>query len=101
MSERVEKIRQVLQELLAPSLLDIYDDSHSHAGHRGASERGGGHFFVTIVADAFVGKTAVRRHQLVYASLGELMQTDIHALGLKAFTPEEFQQQQLTYSNQE
>ncbi len=91
MTNRVEEIKRRLQESLAPAHLDIYDDSQSHAGHAGASS-GGGHFYATIIASAFEGKTLVRRHQMVYEALGELMRTDIHALSIKAYTPIEFEQ---------
>jgi BolA protein len=89
MSERVEKIRTTLQEALMPVQLDIVDDSAAHAGHVGAMQSGGGHFSAFIVAEAFVGKTQVQRHQLVYRALGDLMRTDIHALMIKALTPNE------------
>ena len=89
MSERVDKIRSALQTSLQPEQLDIVDDSAGHAGHAGALQSGGGHFSAYIVAAAFAGKTAVQRHQLVYKALGELMQTDIHALAIKALAPDE------------
>ncbi len=91
MSTRSEKIKQLLQQGLTPVKLDIYDDSQSHAGHRGVQESGGGHFYATIVSEAFEGKTLIRRHQLVYEALGEMMRTDIHALSIKAYTPDEFE----------
>lgn len=90
MSDRVEKIRSVLQEALTPVQLDIGDDSAAHAGHAGAMQSGGGHFSTFIVADAFEGKSQVQRHQMVYRALGDLMQTDIHALIIRALTPTEF-----------
>ncbi len=89
-STRSEKIKQRLQETLCPVQLEIYDDSQSHAGHKGVQESGGGHFYATIVTEAFEGKPLVRRHQLVYEALGEMMRTDIHALSIKAYTPTEF-----------
>jgi BolA protein len=91
MTTRVEKIRQRLEERLQPDQLEIIDDSLSHAGHAGAMASGGGHFSATIVSRAFEGKTLVQRHQLVYQALGELLQSDIHAFSLKAFTPLEYQ----------
>ena len=85
---RVQRMRVLLTEALAPARLEIIDDSHKHAGHAGA--RGGqGHFSVDIVAAAFAGKLPLARHRLVYAALGELMQADIHALSIRARTPEE------------
>jgi len=90
MTTRVDKIKHLLEASLAPTRLDIVDDSQSHAGHAGA-RTGGGHFYATIVSSAFEGKTLVRRHQLVYQALGDMMRSDIHALSIKAFTPEEFE----------
>lgn len=90
MSRRAEKIKDLLIQALAPAHIDIYDDSASHAGHKGVQETGGGHFYATIVSSAFEGRTRIRRHQMVYEALGELMRTDIHALSIKAFTPSEF-----------
>lgn len=89
MSERVDRIRSALQSALQPERLDIVDDSAAHAGHAGALQSGGGHFSAYIVATAFAGKSAVQRHQLVYKALGELMQTDIHALAIRALAPDE------------
>ena len=86
--ERVERIRALLVEALAPDSIAVSDDSHKHAGHAGA--RGGqGHFSVEIVSAAFAGKLPLARHRLVYAALGEMMQTDIHALSIRARTPDE------------
>lgn len=90
MTHRVEKIQHLLEQALAPSHIELHDDSQSHAGHAGARS-GGGHFYATIVAEVFAGKTLVQRHQLVYQALGDMMRTDIHALSIKAFTPTEFE----------
>ena len=89
MSERVNQIRERLSQALNPTQLAVRDDSAAHAGHAGAVQSGGGHFSVEIVSEAFEGKSMVHRHQLVYKSLGTLMQTDIHALIIKALTPSE------------
>jgi BolA protein len=86
-SERVARIRARLQQL-SPSELEIEDESHKHAGHAGARD-GRGHFRVRVVAAAFSGVSLVARHRRVYAALGDLMQTDIHALALDARAPEE------------
>ena len=48
------------------------------------------HFEAIVVAEAFAGKRAVQRHQLVYAAIGSAVGNEIHALALQAFTPEEF-----------
>lgn len=85
---RLEQIRERLVIALAPTDLDVVDESHKHVGHAGARD-GRGHFAVTIVSGAFEGQTALQRHRQVYAALGEMMLTDIHALSMKAFAPSE------------
>lgn len=86
--QRVERIRALLVDALAPLAIEVTDDSHKHAGHAGA--RGGqGHFSVEIVSAAFTGMLPLARHRLVYAALGDMMQTDIHALSIRARTPDE------------
>jgi len=90
MSDRVQRIRACLQRELVPSELEIEDESHKHAGHAGARD-GRGHFRVRIVCAAFAGQPLLARHRRVYAALGELMQTDIHALALDARAPDEME----------
>lgn len=85
---RLERIRSQLAETLPGAELELIDDSHRHAGHAGARD-GRGHFRLRIVSGAFAGLRPLQRHQLVYRSLGELMQTDIHALSITALAPEE------------
>ncbi len=51
----------------------------------------GQHFNAIIVSNAFTGKRAIQRHQIVYAVLGDRMREEIHALSMKTLTPEEFQ----------
>lgn len=51
----------------------------------------GTHFEAVIVSPAFVGKNMVQQHQLVYAALGDRMRAEIHALGMKTYTPEKWQ----------
>ncbi|QSA97965.1 BolA family transcriptional regulator [Methylococcus sp. EFPC2] len=90
MNPRAERICQLIQEALAPTHFELFDHSAAHAGHYAARESGGGHFYATIVSAAFAGKSPVQRHQLVYRALGEMMQSDIHALSIKAYTPSEY-----------
>jgi BolA protein len=85
---RFERIRALLQDALAPVVLDLVDESHLHAGHAGAAS-GGSHYRLTIVAPAFAGLSLVRRHRLVYDSVHLMMQHEIHALAITALTPEE------------
>ncbi len=83
----LELIRQKLATL-DPEKIEILDESARHAGHEGAKS-GGGHYFLTIVSSRFSGQSTMARHRLVYAALGEMMRKDIHALSVKAYTPEE------------
>jgi BolA protein len=87
-SERLAAIRQRLEDQLSPESLVVEDESHLHAGHAGARD-GRGHFRVYIVAEAFNGQSMIARHRLVYAAMGDLMQTDIHALAIDATASEE------------
>ncbi|BCX81210.1 BolA family transcriptional regulator, general stress-responsive regulator [Methylomarinovum caldicuralii] len=88
MSDRVARIKDRLQQTLSPQHLELVDASAAHAGH--AQAGGAGHFYLTIVSAAFAGKGPVQRHQLVYQALGDMMQSEIHALSIQAYTPEEF-----------
>jgi BolA protein len=88
MDNRVERIRSLLQAALEPSLLEVGDDSHLHAGHAGAAS-GGGHYRVKIVSERFEGQRLVMRHRLVYDAVQGMMHTDIHALAITALAPSE------------
>ncbi len=83
----IERIRRQLAPL-APESLDIVDESSKHAGHEGA--KSGGHYQMTIVSTQFRGKSTMARHRMVYAALSGMMHKEIHALSIKAYTPEEF-----------
>jgi BolA protein len=73
---------------LDPESLEIVDESSRHAGHEGA-KGGGGHYRLTIVSRRFAGQPAQARHRMIYDALGALMRKEIHALAIKASTPEE------------
>ncbi len=83
---RIERMRQALA-VLEPTHVEITDDSHLHAGHRGA--QGGGHYRLSIVSPRFVGKSTLTRHRMVYSALQEMMKHDIHAVNISAYTPDE------------
>ena len=86
--ERVAEIRQRLEATFEPESLDVEDDSHRHAGHEGA--KGGlGHFNVMIVSQSFNGMKMLARHRAIYTALGDMMQTDIHALAIEAVASDE------------
>ncbi|MCS6787069.1 MAG: BolA family transcriptional regulator [Thiobacillaceae bacterium] len=73
---------------LEPQMVRIDDESALHAGHAGARS-GGGHYHLTIVSHRFAGLDALARHRLVYAALGGLMGSRIHALSIRALAPDE------------
>lgn len=81
-SLRIEEIKKRLNEHLSPSAMEIIDESHLHAGHVGARE-GKGHFRLRISSDRFTEVRPIQCHRMIYDALGELMQTDIHALSIE------------------
>ena len=83
----VEKIKQHLASL-QPESLEIIDESSRHAGHEGA-KGGGGHYQLVIVSPQFAGKPIQLRHRMIYQALGEMMRQEIHALAIRAYTPDE------------
>ena len=78
-----------LKAALAPTAIELIDDSEAHRGHAGHDERGESHFSLTIESPAFAGKSRVERQRLVYAALGDLMRERVHALTIRATAPEE------------
>jgi BolA protein len=87
-SDLASTLRTRLSDL-APSALEIHDDSAEHVGHAGAAS-GGGHFSLLIVSNAFCGISRLERHQKVLARVSDLLPHPIHALSIKALAPEEF-----------
>ncbi len=88
MSEsRIERIRHTLEAAFAPEELEIVDESHKHVGH--ASAKGGGHYIVRIVSKRFAEQPTIQRHRMVYEAMGELMQSEVHALSIQARSPGE------------
>ncbi|MBD3652454.1 BolA family transcriptional regulator [Kangiella sp.] len=81
-SQRLERMQQMIQDALNPTQLEVIDDSHKHIGHAGAKE-GKGHFTVVIKSEALEGKRMLQQHRMVYEALGDMMETDIHALAIK------------------
>lgn len=89
MHKNIQLIKQLLETALEPQTLTIKDDSAKHAGHAGAIESGGGHYQIRIVSSKFQGQSAIMRHKMVYVALGNAIGTIIHAISIKAQTPEE------------
>jgi BolA family transcriptional regulator, general stress-responsive regulator len=85
---RPERIRALISAALAPSQMELTDESALHAGHAGAAS-GGGHYRLRIVSSRFEGLKLVMRHRLVYDSVHDMMHTEIHALAITALAPSE------------
>lgn len=83
---RVAAIRERLRTALPATVVEVEDQSERHRGHAGARD-GRGHFAVRIEAEVFRGQSLIARHRLVYAALGDWMQSDIHALSIHAEVP--------------
>ena len=84
------QLKDILTKHLSPDYLQVIDQSELHAGHKEAKKSGGGHYHVTIVANAFDGQTLLKRHQMIYKILNKQF-PDIHALSIQAYTPAEWQ----------
>ena len=74
---------------LAPTRLEIEDESHLHAGHAGAREAGETHYRIKVASASFSGKGRIERHRMIYALLAEEIAGGVHALALHAKTPDE------------
>ena len=78
-----------LVEALAPTRIELDDQSDHHIGHAGHDARGESHFALRIEAPAFAGLSRIARQRLVYRALGELMEKRVHALTVRAIAPGE------------
>ena len=77
-------IESRLREILAPTLLEVLDESAAHAGHSGANGLGyGTHFRVRIGGPAFAGRSRVAQHRLVYDALQKFTDAGLHALAIE------------------
>lgn len=87
---RIDELRNRITTALGAALVEVQDDSAQHRGHAGA--RGGaGHYTVTVVAGRFAGMGRVDRHRAVYDAVGDMIPAEVHALAVRAYTPEEWQ----------
>jgi BolA protein len=87
-------IKSILQEKIGATIVEIEDRSDLHKHHQGRMNApvGSGHYDAIVVAASFSGKTMMQQHRMVYSALADQMQTTIHALSLKTYTPEQWQQ---------
>ena len=87
--ERIEELRHRITSALGAERVEVQDDSAQHRGHAGA--RGGaGHYSVLVVAGSFAGMDRVTRHRAVYGAVGDMIPAQVHALVVRAYTPEEW-----------
>lgn len=79
-----EKIKERLTAALSPTKLVLADNSDKHKDHHWAKESGGGHYTIEIESAEFAGLSLIKCHQKIYAALGEMMESEIHALAIKS-----------------
>lgn len=84
-----DEIEKRLREALAPTRLDVINDSARHHGHAGDDGSGESHFTVEIEALAFAGMSRIDRQRAINAALGDLLKERIHALAIRATAPGE------------
>ena len=91
-----QKTGQVAAEMLArlnsalsPTAIELVDDSEQHRGHGGYNPEGESHFSLRIESPSFAGKNRVQRQRMIYAALGDLLVSRVHALSIKARAPGE------------
>ena len=84
----IEAEIQQRQDSLAPLYFELHNDSHLHAGHAGNT--GGGHYRLLVVSEAFSKQSRLARQRLVKDKLHDLFPHRIHALSIKAASPEEY-----------
>lgn len=84
--QRIAKMTEIIEEKLRPTHLEIINDSHKHVGHAGA-KTGLGHFTMIITSPEFDNKSTIECHRMIYDALGDMMETDIHALSINIKIP--------------
>ena len=77
-----DQIRKRLEEALAPTELEVTNESHRHAGHAGDDGSGESHWHLVIASPHFEGKSRIARHRAVHAALGPEIMGRIHALSM-------------------
>ena len=83
------RMTEKLSAAFSPILLEIHDDSASHAGHAGQNPLGESHFSIFIVSQSFENQGLVARHRAIYDVLAEELKERVHALSLRCLTPSE------------
>lgn len=75
------EIAGLIQDGFANAIVKVFSDDNTH-------------FQALVVAEEFTGKRPIARHQLVYRTLGSLVGNEIHALSIRAYTPDEWRRQE-------
>ena len=88
MNEIECKIKNLISEKLLIFKIEIIDDSHKHVNHK--KDTSGGHFRLFIVSNNFKGLNLIKRHQLIYEILKNMIKIEIHALSMKLLDIEEY-----------
>lgn len=78
-----------LNSALSPTRIELIDDSEQHRGHGGYNPAGESHFTLRIESPGFAGKNRIQRQRMIYAALGDLMESRVHALSVRATAPGE------------
>ena len=86
-----QEIEALLRAALNPSHLEVINDSARHHGHAGDDGSGESHFTVVVAADAFTGISRLQRQRMVLAALGDIPGQRVHALAIRAFSPQELE----------
>ena len=81
------KIEKKLRTYFNVHTLNIIDESHKHVNHK--KDTNGGHFKLLIVSNDFENISLIKRHQLIYDALSEMIKVEIHAISIKAMTIKE------------
>ena len=81
------KIEKKLRTHFNVHVLNIIDESHKHVNHK--KDTNGGHFKLLIVSNDFDNISLIKRHQLIYDALSEMIKVEIHAISIKAMTIKE------------
>ena len=86
---RTDRITAALQQKLNPTFLKLEDESARHAEHVENPGGGGTHYNLIVESSQFAGINKVKRHQMIYAALGNEFQTGLHAFSIQAYAPGE------------
>lgn len=85
----MDELKGRIEAALDAEHVAVQDDSEQHRGHAGARD-GAGHYTVLVVAQHFAGLDRVARHRAVYGAVGDMIPAQVHALVVRAFTPDEW-----------